>query len=253
MKLFNLYIYEDNFTEKKLYIKPYVDFYDINVSGVVDWNYKIDRSKPMKIKTMSELNSRYYNFRFKQDSDYYAELYRNRYNSGYGDYIYDSNFEFTNEKAEIELIASASVLVGYAGADKIVSALHKRNAGVEERMDTNLRLMQSKKVTGVTSWAIKNGATTLTTTTNYGYGGHYDDPDAPANDIHFGVPYQLYFTLVTGAVNVTQFNVYWSSYMAEITDKDSKLLSAFFKLTNKDIFDLDFSKLIVVCKVSEPP
>ena len=46
--------------------------------------------------------------------------------------------------------------------------------------------------------------------------------------------------------NVNQFNVYWSSYMAEITDKDSRLLTGTFKLNYKDIFGLDFSSFIYV-------
>ncbi len=32
--------------------------------------------------------------------------------------------------------------------------------------------------------------------------------------------------------------------MAEITDKDSKLLTCYVKLTSRDIFNLDFSKVI---------
>ncbi|WP_206688746.1 hypothetical protein, partial [Streptococcus pseudopneumoniae] len=84
------------------------------------------------------------------------------------------------------------------------------------------------------SWSIKNGVTTLWTGTDYPYAGNYDDPDAPANDIHFGVPKQLYFTLASGSINVTQFNVYWSPYMAEITDKDSKLMTCYMKLNGAD-------------------
>ena len=34
--------------------------------------------------------------------------------------------------------------------------------------------------------------------------------------------------------------------MAEITDKDSKLLTATFKLTNSDIYNLDFGKFIYI-------
>lgn len=34
--------------------------------------------------------------------------------------------------------------------------------------------------------------------------------------------------------------------MAEITDKDSKLLTCYMKLNSADVFDLDFSKLIYV-------
>lgn len=244
IRLFNLYVYEDNFTSKKIYLKPYVDFYDLNPSGVTDWNYKIDRSKVIRYRPMSELGARYYDFKFKSDNDYYNELYRKTYNESYGDRVFDSEFQLINDRESIEVIFSPSVLVGYTGADKIVSALYKLSNSVEERTATNIRIMQTMNVTGITSWSIKDGVTSIQSgLTNYGYGGHYNDPDAPADDIHFGVPNELYFELLTGAINVTQFNVYWSSYMAEITDKASRLMTASIKLNTADIFDLDFSKL----------
>lgn len=246
IKLFNLYVYEDRDEEKKVFIEPYVDFFDLNVSGVVDWNYKMDRSRSIRIRPMSELNSRYYNFNFKSDADFFNDLYNKRYNQTYGSLKYDSAFQFTNESNEIPLIFSGTPLVGYDSEDKIYSTLFKLNSGVEDNIDTNIRILQSKNVSGVSSWNILDGVTSLASYTSYGYAGHYDDPDAPANDIQFGVPAELFFVLVSGAINVTQFNVYWSSYMAEITDKDSKLLTAWFKLSNKDIYDLDFSKFIHV-------
>lgn len=246
IKLFNLYVYESSLYDKKIYIEPYTDFYDLNPSGVVDWTYKVDRSREIRLKPMSELNSRYYRFKFKDDADYYNELYKKKYSETYGEYLYDSQYEFANEKTEIELIFSPTVLVGYAGLDKVVPTIFKKNAGVEEKIDFNIRILQAKKITGVTSWDIKDGTSVLSTETDYLYAGHYDDPDAPANDLHFGVPAELYFTLVSGAINVTQFNVYWSPYMAEITDKDSKLMTCWMKLDNSDIFSLDFSKLVYV-------
>lgn len=249
LKLFNLYAYEDKLKNKFLNIKPFVDFYDFNSSGIVDWTYKMDRGRSIEIVPMSELNSRFYEFMFKTDSDYYNDLYKRRYNEGYGDYLFDSDFFFSPDKSTVPLIFSGTPLVGYSGVDKIVSPLYKLTNSVEEKMGTIIRILQFKKITGVDPWDIIDitGPTNLLTgLTTYGYAGHYDDPDAPANDIHFGVPRELFFTLVTGAINVTQFNVYWSSYMAEITDKDSKLLTAWFKLSNKDIYDLDFSKPIYV-------
>ena len=241
LRLFNLYVYEDRLKTKFITIKPFPDFYD--TSGSDDWDGKLDRGGTWKVTPMSELNARYYNFLFKQDSDYYNELYRKRYNEGYGDYTLDSEYFFSTEDAKTDVIFSASPLVGYSGVDKIVTAMYKLSNGTEEASATNIRILQTANVTGVTSWAIKDGVTTLASgLTSYPYAGHYDDPDAPANDIHFGVPRELFFTLVTGAINVTQFNVYWSSYMAEITDKDSKLLSGYFKLNNADIYGIDFSR-----------
>ena len=246
LKLFNLYAYEDNLKDKFLNITPYVDFY--NASGVVDWTYKMDRSRQIELVPMSELNARYYNFKFKPDTDYYNELYSKRYGEGYGDYLFDSEFAFSGDVADIPLIFSATPLVGYSGADKIVSTYYKQDSpGIENPVDTNIRILQAKLITGISAWSILDVATVLQPgITSYGYAGHYNDPDVPSNDIHFGVPRELFFTLLSGGINVTQFNLYWSSYMAEITDKDSKLLTAWFKLTNSDIYNLDFSKFIYI-------
>ena len=103
--------------------------------------------------------------------------------------------------------------------------------------------MLRKKI-DVPSWDIKDGTTTLGTYGSYGYAGHLDDPDAPASDLNFGVPKELFFALATGALNVNQFNVYYSTYMAEITDVDSKLMTVTLRLKRKDINDLDFSRFI---------
>lgn len=242
VKLFNLYIFEDRENDKLLKISPFVDFYADADSE--DWSLKIDRSQPMRIKPMSELNSRYYDFKYKKDSDYYNDLYSKRYNEDYGTYKYDSQYEFANETTAVELIFSGTPMVGYSGEDKVYSTIFKLSGTTEETIDSNIRILQAKKITGVSSWQIKSaGGGVLGTYTDYPYAGHLDDPDAPSNDLNFGVPKELFFTLVTGALNVNQFNVYWSSYMAEITDKDSKLLTATVKLKFSDIYNLDFSKL----------
>jgi hypothetical protein len=246
IKLFNLYVYEDRFERRQLKISPYVDFYDTDPSTALDWSGKVDRNSIISIKPMSELNARYYEFLFAEDSDYWNELYNKRYNQSYGSYIMDSRFEFAKEKESIELIFSGTPIVGYVGQDKVYSTIFKKSGDTEENVDSNIRIMLAKKITGVSSWAIKSadGATTLGSYTKYGYAGHYDDPDAPSNDLNFGAPKELFFALAAGAINVNQFNVYWSSYMAEIIDKDSKLLTATFRLTTRDIFKLDFSKFI---------
>ena len=106
--------------------------------------------------------------------------------------------------------------------------------------------MQCKEVTGVTSWNILNGATNLSSGTTYGYAGHFDNPDAPNADLNFGATNELYFTLAAGGLQNNMFNAYYSPYMAEITDKDSRLVTAKIKLTEQDIYNLEFGKFIYV-------
>ena len=240
LKLFNLYVTEDKFVQKKLIIKPYVDFYD---NTIEDWSDKMDKAKEISIMPMSEVNARYYNFKFKDDSDFYSEQYRKRYNESYGNRIYDNGLEFAKDTESVEVIFSSTVLVGYSGEDKVYSTIFKQSNNVEETVDSNIRILQAKKITGVDTWHIQGtGGGNIHNSTSYCYAGHFDDPDAPANDINFGAPIELFFVLVSGGINVNQFNLYYSSYMAEITDKDSRLLSAYFKLNEIDIFNLDFAK-----------
>jgi hypothetical protein len=243
VKMFNLYIFEDYTTEKKIKISPFVTFYED--ATAVDWSLKVDRSKPMRIKPMSELNSRYYAYKYKSDNDFYAENYRKKYNENYGDYIYDSEYEFAKETTSVEVIFASSVLYKESGTDKVYPAIYKKsNENLkEDKIDSIIRILQAKKITSVTSWALKNGGTTLASYTAYGYAGHLNDPSTSSFDLNFGVPKEITFTTTSYTPN-NLFNVYWSSYLAEITDKDSRLLTSTMKLSNRDIYNLDFSKLI---------
>jgi hypothetical protein len=241
LKMFNLMVNEDKLKEKHLKIEPDPDFY---LTDVEDWSMKIDRSKPIRIKPMSELNARYYQFNFKQDNDFYNEQYRKKYNEGYGDRIFDSQYEFAKQTDKLELIFSGTILYGTQGEDKVYPAIYKKsgNEGFEDTIEHNIRIMQAKKIEGVSNWNILNGGTVVDTLDYYGYAGHLNDPDAPSSDVHFGAPKELFFSLTTGDLSANLFNAYYSPYMAEITDKDSRLMTADFKLSATDIYNLDFSK-----------
>lgn len=274
VKMFNLYVTESTDKSKHLIITPYIDYYatsptflqvnDLEEELLVDdvdlllledgavnylnWTNKIDRSKAFRVKPMSELNGRYFEYKYKQDSDFYNENYFKKYAQGYGDFIEDTGYEFAQDKQTAEIVFAATPLVGYAEEDKVVSTIFKKsntqNTESEDKMDSVIRILQAKKVTDVISWSILNGASTLWSGTTYGYAGHLDDPDNPAADINFGSPKEINFTLATPYPSANLFNAFWSDYLAEISDKDSKLLSCFVRLTDADIYSLDFSRLI---------
>ena len=243
-KMFNLYVYDDQYDTNKIHIKPYIDFYD---GSFVDWSDKIDRSQPISIKPMSEINARYYQYKFKEDNDYYNENYRKKYNEGYGDRLYDTEFDFVKDTDTLEIIFAASVLFQDEGKDKIYPAIYKKsNENTKtDPMDSVIRILQANKKTGVTSWKIKDGATDKATLTTYGYGGHLDDPDTPTNDINFGAPKEVYINASTYPTT-NLFNAYYSDYMAEITDKDSKLVSCSILLNALDVLNLNFGKLVMI-------
>jgi hypothetical protein len=245
LKMFNLLVTEDKNKTNHLVIKPYVDFW---TGTILDWSDKMDRSKAIKIKPMSEVNARYYNFKYKQDNDFYNEDYRKKFNEGYGDRIYDNGFEFAKDTESVEVIFASSPLYGTSTTDKIYPAIYKKSNEntKEDPMDHIVRIAQIKKLTGKTSWNITDGSINLGSNTAYLYCGHLDNPTTPTDDINYGAPQQLYFNLTSGDLSNNLFNSYYSPYLAEITDKDSRLLTAYFNLTDLDIFNLDFSKFIYI-------
>jgi len=247
-KLFNLYIYDDPVEEKKIIIKPYVDFYS---GDIIDWTNKVDREKTWSIKPMSEVKARYYQFKYKQDNDYYAENYRKKFNEGYGDYIFDTEFDFVKDTESTEVIFAGSVLYQLQGTDKVFPAIYKlsSSATTEDQMDSIIRIMLAKKIPDRTSYRIKNNGVNIgTALTSYGYAGHLDDPFDPAEDINFGAPKEIYIQ-ATSYPTTNLFNAYYSGYMAEITDKDSKLLACNVLLNSFDIQSLDFAKFVYIDNV----
>ena len=250
LKMFNLMVTEDRFSEKKLVIEPYVDFYDLDRASYIDWSDKVDRSQVIKIKPMSEINARFYDIKFRQDSDYYNEQYRKKFVVGYGDYRFDNQLDFAKDTSSTEVIFSATPLLGYKSNDKIFPAIYKMNNGSEEMIEHNIRIMQCKKITGRTLWYIYQQSTgnnvpiPYANYTSYGYAGHLDNPFNPASDLNFGIPEQINFNLTTGTLSNNLFNTYYSPYFAEITDKDSRLVTCKMKLTERDINTLDFTRFI---------
>ena len=111
-------------------------------------------------------------------------------------------------------------------------------------MDSNIRILFSKKITGISGWNIKNGGTDHIKNT-YGYAGHLDDPATPTYDLNYGAAQEVYATLSTYPSR-NLFNEYWSGYIAEIADKDSKLLKCYVHLTPLDVAQLDFAKFVFI-------
>lgn len=245
-KMFNLYVYQDNINEKQINIAPYIDFYSDAVTNALDWSQKVDMGSTMSIKPMSQLNARYYAYRYTPDSDYYNDNYQKKYGQTYGDYLYDSEFDFVKDTAATQIIFAPSVLKLHTGQDKYHTDIYKlsNNNTQEDPMDSVIRILMAKKITGVTQWKIQeDGGGTLATITSYGYAGHLDDPANPTIDINFGAPKELQFPASTYPTN-NLFNTYHLPYILEITDMESKLLTCRVYLNTLDIYNLDFSKYI---------
>lgn len=245
--MFNLYIDEDETKDKHVKISPYPTFYANGFTNRKDWSNKIDVSRPIKIKPVGELASKSYYFKYKKDADYYNEIYYKKYGVEYGQRIYDTGLDFVQEQKKIELLFAPSVMVQYTNDDKVMASVYKSDGIVKEQYVSLPRLLLRKSAaTTCGSWNVVNGATVIGTYTSYPYAGHLDDPTTPTVDILFGAPNEVYFSLVSAYPSANLFNDYYSGYVSEISNKDSKLLTAYFKLTSLDIQALNFGDFIFI-------
>ena len=248
IQMFNLYITEDKDKDRHLVITPFPDFYDTDRTNVLNWTKKLDRSKVVKIKPLSEVNARVLEFKYKDDTDYYNTLYKDKYAYVYGTRRYDTSLEFVKAVDKVEVIFAATPMINVQGEDsRLVPAIFKNNAGTVERMKSKIRILwRTEANVTCDSWTISDGMVTLGTYTDYPYAGHWDNAESPAYDLLFGAPNEVYFTSDETYPSANLFNEYWSLYVAEITDKDSKLLTAYFLLDPVDILNLDFSKFVFI-------
>lgn len=252
LKMFNLYVIEDKFIAKKLIITPYIDFY---LNENIDWSNKIDRNSEARLKPMGELNARVFNFKYKEDDSYWNKVYKDKFNEGYMDFTYDTEYEYAKDKEDLEVIFSSTVNYAPNGEEKVIPyiATYDPINGTPDIKASNIRILQTKMINVSSSWKLTDsaGGTIQNTITRYPYSGMWEHPTIPDNGTYFqslgwASPREIYYNITGTTVNYGLFNSFWSQYFAEITDPNSTILTASFWLTSMDIRTLDFAKNILI-------
>lgn len=235
INMFNLYLDVDKNNPNNLLIEPRNDFYSSGV--VVDWSSKRDMSRPLEIKPIANVNTKKYVYTYKEDKDYYNELYKTHKGEVYGTKTINLNNDFITGETKTELIFSATPLVRNNSTDRLISVISNSTvtSGTGTIEDYNIRILYYGGLIA-TSSPLKYNGSTITT---YPYAGHLNTPVSPSKDISFGVPKEVYFktTLYT---NNNLYNTYYKQFLEEITDKDSKMVTAYMYLNPVDIYKLDF-------------
>ena len=244
VKMFNLYIQPDTQNNKNLIIEPRDDFYS-NV--VTDWSSKLDKSQDIESKPMGALNFKEYLYTYKQDKDYYNELYFDSWDEIYGQDDFTLGNQFVKNKHKTEIIFSPTPSVGQDWYDRVLPTIIKYDDtnGVQ-RTNSNIRILQwgGMKTTGQ-QWIHTNDAGVNTNYSTYPYAGMYDDPYTPTETLEFGLTNEIYysngFNRVITFTNNGLFNKYYSKFIQEITDTNSKIVTGYFYLSPSDIKNLSFS------------
>ena len=250
--MFNLYVEADPNNENNLLIETRDTFY--SQGGTKNWTYKLAREKDIALEPLGVLTDREYIYTYSEDGDYYNERYQNNRGHAYGRARIEVDNDFVQSSKEVEVLFSPTPLVNDNPSNRIIGAIY--DSDIEEGAkptDANIRIMYYGGLLPSTpSWKHRRRFPLYDfDTTVYPYAGHWDNPLTPTLDINFGLTLELYYqsNSYTGTLQVTNanlYNLYHRNYINEITDKDSKVMTALFYLEPTDINTLDFRDQIVI-------
>jgi hypothetical protein len=257
VKMFNLYVLPDLNSDNNLIIETRDDFYE---GGVVkDWTKKIDHDSPIEVEPMALLTAKEYIYAYAEDDDYYNNLYQDHHGLTYGSARLRVNNDFLQNQKEHGVTFSPTPLVNDGVSNRIIPKIWDSNVDDGPKAtEHNVRILYySGLIDSVPNWRLFNHGYGLSDYnesrpySTYPYAGHLTHPTAPAQDLNFGVLNELFYSqnANTGQLLITNdnlFNRYHRRGFLEITDKDSKVMTAKFYLEPLDIARLDFRDQIVV-------
>lgn len=244
IKDFNLMLEPDKTLPNKVYIDTAADFYG---SGTIrDWSKKMDVSKPVMLAPMGALDARRYILQWTPAEDWINKEYTSEFQEVYGMKKYDVANDFLKNDNVYTSIFSPSPLVGSNNDDRVYPHIYvKDSSGNRRRVKSGIRrLYAGGAISTGQSWNYITASGTYTET-DYPYAGHLDSISTPTLDVNFTNPRRVYYT-PTNYTDGNLWNLYHKKYIDEITDKNSKILTAYFYLTPFDIARLSFRDPIFI-------
>jgi hypothetical protein len=266
IRMFNLHIESDREVEKLYKIEPRDTYYEDGTGGVtdyIDWTEKVDTST-IDIIPMGELTAKFYQFSYKQESDYWNKKYKEQTSEGYGDHLVEIQNDFLTNTQKIEIPFGASVMINSPRTSDIIipQIVQKESSGFNKITTSAAKILHWSGVRPTTTqgvpleWQLLRTYQSIATFsvatfsaqenfTYYPYAGTCDSPLDPLQDLNFYYTDYVFFNRARWS-NENLYNKYWKRFIEEITDIDSKVIRCKLFLTPRDLNELDFKKIYVI-------
>lgn len=244
IKMFNLYVSVDPLDSKKLKIEPRDDYF---TSDIIDLTNKIDVSKGVEIKPLGDLKYKDYTFAMAEDKDELNDAYQKQYTYPYGTKRYTVPNDFITESYKTDvLFAPTPLAAARNNAQVVFSQIRFKNSNGESIDSTSkLRLLVAgglSPVIGTNYFHYLDPDGTSHYFDSYAYVGHYDNILNPTFDVNFTTPIQLFYKTGYSTTQTSNniYNLYHKKGIEEITNKDSKIVTYYVKLSEVEINNLSF-------------
>ena len=253
INMFNLYVKPSASNPRELEIEPLNSFYN-GSNNAINWSKLVDHSKELTVTPTVNFASKEYNFKFKDDADYWNARYFTDVVKQYGSKVIKSASQFATGETKFELPFANKLLGQIPTTDLIVPRNFQVKTDENGSSEINERrgkpFIVQIKVGNVgtkqtASWNWIDESDVLHAETDYAYVGHLDDIDSPTFDLMFDVPSYVFYDIPAG-INYTTNNLYsyHEKFIKEIVDRNGKMLTCYVHITPDMINVLDFGDLI---------
>lgn len=252
LQFFNLYLIQNPDNDRDWIVEPFDLFYKLSNQpslNALNWSDKLDNGSNIKLSYNNQL-PKYYNFKFKEDSDFYNELYKTKYKDTYGNYTFNNKFGSADDK-NIEVTFSPTVIVKENLDDKIMPSIFKGELTNKESFKSNIRILFNNGIDTCNFYDIVN----VTGNTEY-----IINPDVPYYNasshllisgattlfnLQFGLPKEVFFNIPSGDTifNLpTLFTTFYENQLLELNDDNVANYEADVLLNEVDISNLDLRR-----------
>lgn len=244
IRQFNLYQGdEDLYGVSK--IEPLETFYTAtNVFD--DISNKIDYSKPFKISPSANDYAKNIKFMFKANKDFDAGVYRESFDSEYGDLNFIQGSYYA--KGELKIEVPWSTIIPYEIAPNILLPrfITIDENGVSKPQKGEARVMYRNGLKNG-NWLLRKSVAPFNDIiyTTYPCVHHFDNYQNPTFDLNFQLVDEVYYiTSIVTTVNC--FNEYYSTFINEVTSSAGKFINCYVKWKAQDVQNRNFGKLIMI-------
>ena len=251
VKAFNLYV--EPVGANRFRIEPRDAYYALGTTAV-DWTDRLDRSQETVVEGAADLRRRPVVMRYDEDSDFFNECYADSTGKKYGEYV--GNSGSSGEEYEVKLSFAATP--GGRLCDERTMQVPKifkldADGHVEEDARFKPRLLYwngwSYPSEPSDRFVMRSLNGHSMTYSGWPAAGHFDAYYGnDAFDLNFGSCQWYWYDLPVGDWSTWNnlFNYYWLKYVTELSDPDTKKLTARFRLTPRDVSTIRMYSPILV-------
>jgi len=243
-KMFNLVFVPDNRKPKHLIIEPYQDY--ISTGTKKDWTNKVDYNKDVVITPTTDIQKNVFDWENSAGQDFLNLAVQESAGRIYGRHrIEDKDNDFATGDAKVQTQFAPYILSNIPSSSiAIHRCIDKEGKGVQSPK-ARLAYFNSVDAT-VGEVYVYNDALSVVDIALLPNFSNYNAiaPTVSNNDLNFG--YERAFIFLNSHPVNTQYYRYWMGFVNELYSADSRLLTAYVKLTRADIQDFEFSDRIFI-------